>query len=284
MRVGLLGSGPRADSIAKRIAAAFGSAIVFDPAPRPQACSPLEGAVACRSVEELRLGTDVVVTLLPDEQALRTVLFGHAGLTQTIGKAVTVLDLSPIAPWTLEEIVARCRTAGMSAFGGSIVAGTKDGQTRSTLYIDHAALQITGLRAVLRGLADDVVSTGKTGSAKAVAMLTDVLVGVNSAVVREALALGHCAGLDAATLVSLLLKGSGATAVMALAPSDAPVGAAMVDTATEALRGGLQRAVEAARRVDHSVFFASLGIASLLAQPQPAASARAADARAARRA
>jgi 3-hydroxyisobutyrate dehydrogenase len=282
MRVGLLGSGPRADSIAKRIAAAFGSAIVFDPASRPEACSSLEGAVACRSVEELRLRSDLVVTLLPDEKALRTALFGRAGLTQAAGTATTVVDLSPIAPWTLEEIVAECRTAGMSAFGGSIVAGTKDGQRRLTLYIDHAALQAAGLRAVLRGLADDVVSTGMTGSAKAVAILTNMLVGVNSAVVREALALGHCAGLDPAMLIKLLLKGSGATAVIALAPSDAAVNAGMLDTATEGDRSGLQHAVEAAHRVDHSVFFASLGIASLLAQP--VASARAADARAAPRA
>jgi 3-hydroxyisobutyrate dehydrogenase-like beta-hydroxyacid dehydrogenase len=145
-------------------------------------------------------------------------------------------------------------------------------------------LQATGIHAVLHGLADDVVSAGKTGSAKAVAMLTDLLVGVNSAVVREALVLGQCAGLDPAMLIKLLLKGSGATAVMALAPSNAPAGAAIVDTATETLRGGLQRAVEAARRIDHSAFFASLGIASLLAQTQPVASGLAADPRAARRA
>jgi hypothetical protein len=162
--------------------------------------------------------------------------------------------------------------------------GTKDDLKRWTLFIDHAAWQASGVRAVLQGLADDVVPTGKTGSAKAVAMLTDVLVGVNSAVVREALALGYCAGLDATTLISLLLKGSGATAVMALAMSDAPGGSATLDTAErEVLRGGLQRAVAAAHCVDHSLFFGGLGIASLLAQPQPAANARTGDAHASQR-
>lgn len=265
-RIGIVGSGPGAGAIARRIAATFGPPQLFDPGHGLE--SEDEHVVACRSLDELRTRADVVVTLLADEQSLRTVLLGDAGLARTKGSALTVLDLTPILPWTMQDVAESCRSGAVNAVGGSVVERTGDEGARSTLYVDDAALRINGLQGVLDALADEVVATGATGSAKAMAVLTDLLVGVNTAVVREALSLGRSAGIDA-EILSLVLKGSGATAVLArIGALDAKGRDGTLGTAElAALRSGLALAVAAAHRVDHSLFFGSLGIAALFAQP-----------------
>lgn len=265
--VGVVGSGARADSIARQIAAACGSVSVFDPSRELREDAADVRTFTCRSPAEVRTRSDVVITRLPDECALREAIFGSAGLMEgddCRGMSV-VLDLSPVLPWTMQDIAARCRYDGVAAFGGSIVTQANGKASISTLYIDSAALDFDKLRVIARVLSDDVVPAGETGSAKTVALLTGLLVGVNNAVVGEALAMGERAGLDSAMLTRLLLKGSGATAVMAArAYEDAGVATAQ----HAALCRVLRRASVAALHIDHSLYFGSVAIASLLAQRQ----------------
>jgi len=270
----MIGTGARAAAVARLLTAKFGPVGIFDSSGDARDGAATTCALPCRSPVELRARADVVVTLLPDEPALRAVLFGPAGLTQSTGSAPVILDLSPMLPWNMKDIVAQCRQHGVAAFGGSIINRSDDKATMSTLYVDSAALKIDGLQAVVRALGGNVVPTGETGNAKALSLLTELLVGVNCAVVREALAMGQRAGLDTAMLTGLLQKGSGATAVM--------TARAEVDAGADLCKG-LQRAAAAALRVDHSLFFGSAGIASLLAQPQFASGARGAHAHAAER-
>jgi 3-hydroxyisobutyrate dehydrogenase-like beta-hydroxyacid dehydrogenase len=106
-------------------------------------------------------------------------------------------------------------------------------------------------------------------AAATLAMLGDLVLAVNTAVAREALAIGARAGLDADTLLRLLLKGSGASAVLARWVAE---GLASRDAAQDEGRlfDALRRATEAARRVDHSLFIGALGPASLRVSHAPA--------------
>jgi 3-hydroxyisobutyrate dehydrogenase-like beta-hydroxyacid dehydrogenase len=226
---------------------------------RRLAAAGLRVHTADTNLAALREGCGVVVTLLPTENALRAAL---ASLTAGGRPVVAVLDLSPIAPWTLRELAASCRETGVLLLGAAIVAAASREGARTTLHVDGDAAQLEPLTHVLAALADDVVSSSTIGRAKAVALLDDLLTGVNAAVVGEALALGRCAGLDARTLVALIQKGSGATSILAAhAAGDGPQ-----MKACEARRHALARVTAAAQHVDHSSFFAGLGIAALLAQ------------------
>ena len=271
VEVAFVGSGPGAASITRRLAATFVHTRVFDPWHAECAAEPIEQTTVCGSLEELRSHADLVVTLFPTEQALRQVLFEPGGLTAASRKPLSILELSPILPWAFQDIVVSCRAAGVFVAGGRLETLSKEGRVWASLHVDDQVRQRSQLQFVVEALADEVVWTGKAGNAKALGTLTDLLVGVNTAVAHEAWEIGQSVGIDTETLTGLLLKGSGATRVIAqLAALRVPNGGITLDNADQfSLCAGLQRATSAAQHVDHSLFFGSLGVASLLRHAHP---------------
>lgn len=274
-RVGIVGSGPRAESVVRRMAAAAGPVAWFDPASGQRRGGSLAGAPPCRTLGELRSSVDAIVTSFEDEEGLRQIVLGEGGLARLPGDALSVLDVSPLSPWVLQDLAAHCCRTDVKLFGGILVTADAETVPRLKLYVDRGALEADVLRDVLVRLADDVVPTGAAGTAKAVGILNELLVGVNTAVVCEAVALGRSAGLDRRTLERLVLTGSGATQVMArrLAAEDSGSPASFTADDFGCVRRGVERAMAAAHRVDHSLFFGSVAIASLLTQGRAASGA-----------
>ncbi len=112
---------------------------------------------------------------------------------------------------------------------------------------------------VLRSIAPQVVPTGGPGTSKAMSIVECLVAGVAMAASAEAVALAAAAGLDASDLVPLLLKGSGANAVLA-----ARAGAALQADA-QAVRTGLALACDLAREARHPSIFGALAVAGLRA-------------------
>jgi 3-hydroxyisobutyrate dehydrogenase-like beta-hydroxyacid dehydrogenase len=280
-RVGIVGSGSGAESLAWRLAVPSRPVAWFDPASKQRSEVPVDGVLRCHALGELRSRVDVIVTWFEDEEALRTILLGDGGLARVPGDALSVLDVSSVSPWILQDLATDCREAAVALFGGILIAAVAETGQRLKLYVDRGALEADGLRDVLVRLADDVVPTGAPGTAKAVGIINDLLVGVNTAVVREALALGGLAGIDPRTLTRLVLTGSGANEVMArhLAADDPSDPVTLVAGDCGRIRRGIEGAMAAAHRVDHSLFFGSFAIASLLTHAQAAPGACARDGR-----
>ncbi len=260
--IAFAGCGPAAPLLARRLAEAFGRTLVFAPGRNHFTITAASDArfAACGSLAELCARASVAVTILPDERALRELLFDDAGLVRAAGDVPAVLDLSPLEPWALQEIAAAWRRAGGFLAGGRVVTASWKRDAPVTLYLDDDAAQRGELQRVARALADEVVQTRGTGSAKTVGLLADLLLGVNTVVAFEALGLGEAAGLDTDTLIGLLMKGSGALRVLeTIRHRD---GDFIADDDSPALGSNLECAASAARRVDHCLFFGSMAMAS----------------------
>ena len=240
------GSGPGADELARRLSG--------------------------RPAEE-RSPAQVIVVCAVHEQELRSLL-DECRNQASADSSATLLELSPIAALDQIDLAARFEVAGLTLIGGRRVPLA---DARSALYVDDAAVTHPALTGLLPLLADEVVATGAAGNAKIVGMLADLLAGVNTAITREALALGECAGIDPATLIRLIATGSGANAVLSRMEraGGAADGRAGDDDARAAMRRGIERAAAAALAADHSLFFGSLAIASLLGARDPRAPIRA---------
>jgi 3-hydroxyisobutyrate dehydrogenase len=218
-----------------------------------------DGGVSRAAVAQLATSCPVIVTVLAAELPLRAVLSACGGAREP---GVVVLDLSPLAPSTQRDLMVTSRASNVVLVGGRLLTRIHETTPRTTLYVDDDVIHAEPLRGVLAMLADDTVTTGSAGRAKALGLIDDLLDGVNATIVGEALALGRSAGLDSATLVALLQKGSGATAIMAHPGA--------FDLATGARCAALARLAGAAQQADHSLLFGSLAIGALLAQSRAA--------------
>jgi 3-hydroxyisobutyrate dehydrogenase-like beta-hydroxyacid dehydrogenase len=262
--VGVIDPGAAFEGLRRRLAAA-GVRLAAS-----QGDASVDADAQAAAIETLAADASAVVTLLPSETPLRATLAKCAGAR---GRALVVLDLSPVAPAMQRDLHEAFRTFGMVLLGARLLLRFRDGVAHEALYVDDDAMQAPALRGVLAALADDVVATGAAGRAKALGLIDDLLTGVNAAAVGEALSLARHAGLDVATLTALLQKGSGATAVMQHRD--------VVARAAVAQDGALARVAGAAQQLDHSLLFGGVAIGALIAQSQSAA-ARGADPRTAR--
>jgi 3-hydroxyisobutyrate dehydrogenase-like beta-hydroxyacid dehydrogenase len=80
MKVGFIGLGRMGQGIAGRIRSAGHDMLVFDPAPGQTTALEEAGAVAVDSPAAVAADADVVVSMLPSDEALRAVLEGDGGL------------------------------------------------------------------------------------------------------------------------------------------------------------------------------------------------------------
>ncbi|MDX1403683.1 MAG: NAD(P)-dependent oxidoreductase [Woeseiaceae bacterium] len=84
MKVGFIGLGRMGQGIAGRIRSAGHDMLVFDPAPGQTESLVKAGAAAVDSVASVTAGREVVVSMLPSDEALRSVLDGEDGLLVTM--------------------------------------------------------------------------------------------------------------------------------------------------------------------------------------------------------
>lgn len=198
---------------------------------------------------------DVIVTVFETDAAAHGFFAGKsAGALR--GWPGAMLDASAITPVTLRQIVPKAPDRFCAAAFGQ---RPRDGEVSSVLYIEGAALAMTPLMRIAGCLADDVVAVDDAAKVKALAIVEGLLVGVNAAIVDEALALAEASGVASETIIPLILEGSGATTVMALRGRST---AADFADGSGRSRNGLLRAFVAAREVEHPLLFASVANAS----------------------
>jgi 3-hydroxyisobutyrate dehydrogenase-like beta-hydroxyacid dehydrogenase len=233
-------------------------------------------AGACSSVETMdaqtlgrrgqrRAEVEIVCTVLANADELRAVLLGPHRLAPADGDTMDVIDLTPAMSSDTREIALACRAGRVHLHAARRLAWFPGGQRRSLLYVDAVAPVTGSVADVLAALAEQVV---RTTDAKTIGMLTDVLVGVNAVALREALTLGRGAGVNLETLVAMLQQGSGATALLGQAVNAGGSRGAggpevLIEQAARDACTGLATALLSALRVEHSLFFGSLGLATI---------------------
>jgi 2-hydroxymethylglutarate dehydrogenase len=208
---------------------------------------------------------DIVCTMLASADELRALLLGPQRLALGNRNAIDVVDLTPAMSTDTREIAQACRATHIHLHAARRFSWFSDGQPRSLLYVDAMSPATGSVADVLAALADRVV---RTTDAKTIGMLSDVLVGVNAVALREALALGRRAGVNFETLVTMLHQGSGATALLGQAVNaNGSRGAGdpdvLIEQAARDACAGLATALLSAQRVDHSLFFGGLGLATI---------------------
>ena len=79
MKVGFIGLGRMGQGIAGRVLGAGHELLVYDPVPTQSASLVDAGATAADSVAAATDGRDAVLTMLPSDPALESVMYGDSG-------------------------------------------------------------------------------------------------------------------------------------------------------------------------------------------------------------
>lgn len=217
--VGFIGLGIMGKPMARNLAKAGYELVIYNRSQEAIDTLLAEGAQfqAAGSPREVAERTTGVITMLPDSQDVRDVVFGSDGLLPAIGKEHLLIDMSTIAPATSVEVNAALRERGGHALDAPVSGGDK-GAIAGTLSIMVGGETEDFQRAMplFEAMGKTIVHVGAAGAGQVVKACNQIVVAINYAAVSEALVLGAKSGVDPDKIVQVLSGGLAASRVLEL--------------------------------------------------------------------
>ena len=171
---------------------------------------------AASSPREVAEKARIIVTMLPDSQDVRDVVFG-SGLLEAITADHLLIDMSTIAPATSVEVNAALRERGARALDAPVSGGDKGAIAGAlSIMVGGEAEDFQRAMPLFEAMGKTIVHVGGPGAGQTVKVCNQIVVAINYAAVSEALVLGAKSGVDPDKVVQVLSGGLAASRVMEL--------------------------------------------------------------------
>jgi len=204
-RIGFVGVGRMGANMARRLKeVGFPVTALYDV--RPAATLDLArelGAEACTTLARLTALSDVVLTVVTDDQAMRAIYKsprqGDSLLANAAGKLF--INCATVSPEVHVEVDKAAKKAGAEALEACMASSITQAR-EGTLYLMLGGSEATFERAkpILEHLAASMRYIGKPGQAAIVKALVNMVMNINTAGLAEGLGLGAAFKLDLAML------------------------------------------------------------------------------------
>jgi len=204
-RIGIVGVGLLGSAVAQRLLGGGFEVTGYDT--RREQLAPLRaaGLRAAASVAEAARDADAVFTILPSLDTVEAVYRGPGGLLETAAPGTVLLQMSTISPTLTRALGAAAAAKGLG-FLDTPMSGTSAMVARGdcTIYVGGDPALAERCRPVFDAIARKTVHVGAVGLASLAKLATNLLVGLNTVALAEALVLGARGGLPPATLLEIL--------------------------------------------------------------------------------
>ena len=204
-RIGLIGVGLLGTAVASRLLEGRFPVVGYDTRPEQVAALLARGLQPAGSVAEAAAGADVVFTVLPSLESVDAVIRGPGGLVETAPPTATIVQMSTISPALTRALGAAAAARGLG-FLDAPMSGTSAMVARGdcTIFVGGDRARAEACRPVFDAIARKTIHVGEVGLASLAKLATNLLVGLNTAAVAEALVLGAKGGLAPALLLDIL--------------------------------------------------------------------------------
>jgi len=209
-KVGFIGLGAMGFGMACNIVKSGFSTTVYDIDEKKIRAVSDTGAIASESIKSLGRNSDVVITILPDEDAVEKVYLGEDCLWGAIKDGTILIDMGTTSAGLLDKISRQYENKGIKLLGAP-VSGGAIGAAEATLTImvggDRDAFD--KCQGILQTMGKKVVYAGALGSATVVKLVNNLLLFVKCAAIAEGFTLGVKAGVSTDVLYDLISSSSG---------------------------------------------------------------------------
>src|SRR6202158_2762928 len=170
------------------------------------------GGTVAQSVSELPSSCDVVLSCLPNDEAVLDTYGGPNGVFTHARFGSCVLDLSTVHPETSQQLSRLGSERGVAVLDVTISGSTPAAENGLlTLFGGGDKERFDAAESIFRVIAKKYFYLGPSGSGATMKLVVNTLLGVGMQAIAEAVALGEKAGLDRNRLLDVLSQ----TAVVA---------------------------------------------------------------------
>jgi len=168
------------------------------------------GAFSAATPKELAACSDVVITMLPNYDAVQSVLDGKNGVLSGARKGTVIIDMSTVAPNQTRKMASLAKEKGVSYLDAPVSGGVSAAANGSlTIMVGGPAAVSDQVMEIFNVLGKKVYRVGDVGAGDAIKTVNNMLLGINMAAVAEALVVGVKAGLEPQVLLDVISSSSG---------------------------------------------------------------------------
>ncbi len=210
--IALLGLGLMGRGMAGRLLEAGFPLTIYN---RSQAkCRDLadRGAVVASSPKEAATHGEIIISMVADDVASRSVWLGEEGAMSSVAAGSVLIESSTLTvPW-VRELASAAACHGCELLDAP-VTGSRDHAASGELrfLVGGEASTLERVRPVLAAMSGSIMYLGPQGSGALVKLINNGVCGVQCAALAQALALIEKSGIDPAPALSVLTEGAPAS-------------------------------------------------------------------------
>jgi 3-hydroxyisobutyrate dehydrogenase-like beta-hydroxyacid dehydrogenase len=199
MRIGFVGIGRMGANMARRLAdLGYQIGAVHDPHESAAASLAQElGCPAAKTLPEVTAACDVILTVVPDDGAMRAIFAEDAPSLLTGAAGRVFINCATVSPEAHEMAAAAAGRAGAETLAASMASSITQAR-QGTLYLmvggDEALF--ARMKPLLEDLSESLRHVGPVGHAAMIKALVNMVMNINTAGLAEGLGLGAALGLD----------------------------------------------------------------------------------------
>jgi 3-hydroxyisobutyrate dehydrogenase-like beta-hydroxyacid dehydrogenase len=211
-KVGFIGLGLMGSRLARRLDTAGWNIRAWNRSPQPAAEISKVGIVIAPSVAELVTDSDVVLSSLANDAAVRSVYFDKGGVFSAAKPGTVILEMSTISPELSRDLHQEARTKGIK-FLDVAISGSTPAVDAGTITLLAGGDRETFEQCVpiFESLAKQWFLIGPGSSGVQMKLVVNLLLGLDMQAIAEAVSLGEHLQIDRNVLLDVLSK----TAVVA---------------------------------------------------------------------
>ncbi len=215
LRLGWIGVGKMGAPLCANLLKAGFDLSVVDPDPARVAEVAAKGAKSYPDAATLARSTDVIFSMVPNDDVLLSIVSGPRGLAEAIGSGQIYVDLSTVSP-ARSERVAELLTPTGAQYLRSPVSGSTANATAGTLalYCSGPKEAFETVRPALACMGTKLTYCGSGEEARVLKLVINMIVCMTPAIVGEALSLGAKSGLDWTQMIDAIGQSVAASPVI----------------------------------------------------------------------
>lgn len=190
--VGWIGTGKMGLPMAKNLQKAGFTVLAYDTDRGRLESSDLQTA---ESTKQLGETADVLISMIPNDQALKDIVLGSRKIPQRPG--TIFVDLSTVSPTASAECATALQQAGIDYIRGAVSGSTElAAAARLTVLLSGPATAIQLCRPLFNALGNKIYVVGSGEEARYMKLVINTMVAATAAMCAEALVIGQKGGLD----------------------------------------------------------------------------------------
>jgi 3-hydroxyisobutyrate dehydrogenase-like beta-hydroxyacid dehydrogenase len=211
-RIGIIGVGLLGSAVASRLLKGGFEVAAYDTRPEQVKALQAQGLIAAASIADAAAEADVVFTILPSLESVETTILGAGGLIETAPQNCALIQMSTVSP-NLTRRLGNAASARALAFLDAPMSGTSAMVERGdcAIFVAGDRSRAEACQPIFDAIAKKTHYVGDIGMASLAKLATNLLVGLNTAALAEALVLGAKGGLPPGVLVEILKESAGAS-------------------------------------------------------------------------